>query len=74
MAYMAQEKKAKIAEALKLVVPKGWKYHLSVKNHSSICFTGTLPESLRLQSREEWLARFARHLSRWSCTALQDTL
>jgi hypothetical protein len=39
MAYMDQEKKAKIAETLKLVVPKGWKYHLSVKNHSVICFT-----------------------------------
>jgi hypothetical protein len=36
---MDQAKKAKIAEALKRVVPEGWKYHLSVKNHSGIQFT-----------------------------------
>jgi hypothetical protein len=36
MAYMNQEKKAKIAAALKNVVPKGWKYSLAVRNHSSI--------------------------------------
>ena len=36
MAYMNQEKKAKIAAALKTVVPKGWKYSLAVRNHSSI--------------------------------------
>ena len=36
MAYMNQEKKAKIAAALKLVVPKSWKYSLSVDNHSTI--------------------------------------
>jgi hypothetical protein len=39
MAYVNQEKKAKIAAALKLVVPKGWKYSLAVRNHSTICFT-----------------------------------
>jgi hypothetical protein len=39
MAYMDQAKKAKIAEALKRVVPEGWKYRLSVQNRSSICFT-----------------------------------
>lgn len=39
MAYMNQEKKAKIAEALKKVVPKGWKYTLSVHNHSTLNMT-----------------------------------
>lgn len=39
MAYMNQEKKAKIAAALKLVVPKSWKYSLSVHNHTTIIMT-----------------------------------
>jgi hypothetical protein len=39
MAYMSQEKKAKIAAALKLVVPKGWKYSLRVEHHSSLEMT-----------------------------------
>lgn len=41
MAYMNQEKKAEIAAALKLVVPQGWKYSLSVRNHSTIVMTIT---------------------------------
>ena len=39
MAHMNQEKKAKIAAALKKVVPAGWKYSLAVRNHSSIVMT-----------------------------------
>lgn len=39
MAYMSQEKKARIAAALKLVVPKGWKYSLAVRHHSTIVLT-----------------------------------
>lgn len=39
MAYMNQEKKAKIAAALKAVVPADWKYSLGVRHHSTICFT-----------------------------------
>lgn len=39
MAYVNQEKKAKIAEALKLVMPKGWKYTLAVRHHSTIVLT-----------------------------------
>jgi hypothetical protein len=39
MAYMNQEKKAIIAKALKAVVPKDWKYSLSVDNHSTIVMT-----------------------------------
>ena len=39
MAYVSTEDKAKIAEALKAVVPKNWKYTLSVDNHSTIVMT-----------------------------------
>ena len=39
MAHMNQEKKAKIAAALKQVVPAGWKYSLAVRHHSSIVMT-----------------------------------
>jgi hypothetical protein len=39
MAYVDQNKKAKIAAALKLVMPKGWKYSLAVRNHSTIICT-----------------------------------
>lgn len=39
MAYVDQQKKQKIAAALKLVVPAGWKYSLAVRNHSTIAMT-----------------------------------
>lgn len=40
MAYMNQEKKAKIAQALKPILKKfGVKGSLSVRNHSTICLT-----------------------------------
>lgn len=39
MAYINQDKKAKIAAALKPVMPKGWKYTLAVRNHSTIVLT-----------------------------------
>jgi len=39
MAYMNQEKKAKIATELKKVVPKGWKYSLAVRDRRSIEMT-----------------------------------
>lgn len=39
MAYMNQEKKKLINEALKKVVPENWKYSLRVHNHSSITMT-----------------------------------
>lgn len=39
MAYMNQEKKAKIAATLKQVMPKDWKYSLSVRNYSTIVMT-----------------------------------
>ncbi len=39
MAWMNQEKKTAIAARLKTVVPAGWKYSLSVYNHSTIVMT-----------------------------------
>ena len=41
MAYMDQATKTKIAAALKAVIPAGWKYSLSVSNHSTIVCTIT---------------------------------
>lgn len=38
MAYISQERKKVIAAALKRVVPAGWKYSLSIDNHSSLNF------------------------------------
>ena len=39
MAYVSKEKKAKIAAALKSAIPKGWKYSLAVRHHSTIVLT-----------------------------------
>lgn len=39
MAYVNQQKKAKITAALKNAVPKGWKYSLAVRHHSTIVMT-----------------------------------
>lgn len=41
MAYMDQKQKAVIAAELKRVMPKGWKYSLSVENHSTVVCTVT---------------------------------
>ena len=41
MAYMDQAKKAKIAAAVKEVMPAGWKYTLAVRHHSTIICTIT---------------------------------
>lgn len=39
MAYVSQEKKAKIKTALDKVMPKGWKWSLAVRHHSTIVLT-----------------------------------
>lgn len=39
MAYMNQERKARIAAELRKVVPAGWKYSLAVQNHSTLVMT-----------------------------------
>lgn len=36
MAYMSQERKKEIAAELKRVIPKGWKWTLAVRHHSTI--------------------------------------
>jgi hypothetical protein len=41
MAYMDQERKARLAAELKRVVPLGWKYTLAVRHHSTIVMTIT---------------------------------
>lgn len=41
MAYVDQNKKARIAAALKPVMPKDWKWSLAVQNHSTIVLTIT---------------------------------
>lgn len=39
MAYVSQDKKKEIAEILKFIMPKNWKYTLSVHNKSCIVLT-----------------------------------
>lgn len=46
MAYMNQEKKAKIAAALKLVMPKDWKYSLATERGSIILTIRSAPVDL----------------------------
>lgn len=63
MAWMNQEKKAKIAAELKKVVPKSWKYSLAVRNHSTLTMTiRSAPIDLAdgkdyVQVNEYWLDR-----------------
>lgn len=61
---MNQEKKAKIAAQLKLVVPKSWKYSLSVRNHSTICMT---IKSAPINLVEAYLSRDCSDDVRESC-------
>lgn len=39
MAYMSQEHKAKVNVALKSIIPNGYKWSLSVQNHSTLTLT-----------------------------------
>lgn len=39
MAHVGKSKKLKIAAALKLVMPQGWRYSLAVRHHSTIVCT-----------------------------------
>lgn len=53
MAYVSQELKKKIAGKLRNVVPDGWKYSLSVRNHSTLVMTISAgPESLCIKDGE----------------------
>lgn len=38
MAYITQQQKTAIGAELKKVVPKGWKYTLAIRDHSTIVF------------------------------------
>jgi hypothetical protein len=58
MAYMSQEKKAIIAAALKKVVPRDWKYSLSVHHHSSL--------TMRIRSAPVDLYRLHKQHENWS--------
>lgn len=69
MAWMNQEKKAKIASELKKVVPKGWKYSLRVRNHSTLVMTissapinllENSPDHRYLNVNTYWLDKFFR--------------
>ncbi len=59
MAYMNQEKKAKIAAALKKVVPAGWKYSLRVRHHSTLIMTVTAAP-LDFSGKVDWFEGKAR--------------
>jgi len=56
MAYVDQDKKAKIAVALKAVMPKGWKHTLAVRNHSTVVLTITAApfDLIRAMSGNDW--------------------
>lgn len=60
MAYMNQERKAIIAAKLKEVMPKGWKYSLGVRSHSTIVLTITsAPVDLMAEAKRVAEARQA---------------
>jgi hypothetical protein len=40
MAWMNQKRKAALAAGLKRVLPKGWKYSLAVRDHSTPAGSG----------------------------------
>ena len=63
MAYMSQEKKAKIAAELKTIIPKSWKWSLSVRHHSTLVLTiASAPVDLMGMLNEYWKAR---HSAPW---------
>lgn len=65
MAYMNQEKKAKIAAQLKKVVPAGWKYSLAVEHRSGIRMTISQAPSDLLGSIYECLQANSSEPVRW---------
>ncbi|UVX29505.1 hypothetical protein M5b_00253 [Klebsiella phage VLCpiM5b] len=58
MAYMNKEKKAKIVEAVKAVLPKGWKATFAIRHYSTIvCTIRSAPLDLKdafHRSRDDW--------------------
>lgn len=74
MAYMNQERKAKIVTNLKGVIPKDWKYSVAVRHHSTIVMTiaaapfdlmgimkAKADEEARLEGRESYLKDATYH-------------
>lgn len=61
MAYMSQEKKAKIAANLKKVMPKDWKYSLAVHHHSTIILTISAAPVDLIAHFNETCQKAARH-------------
>lgn len=58
MAYMNKEKKAKIVEAVKAVLPKGWKATFAIRHYSTIvCTIRSAPLDLKNafhRARDDW--------------------
>lgn len=58
MAYMNKEKKAKIVEAVKAVLPKGWKATFAIRHYSTIvCTIRSAPLDLKdafHRARDDW--------------------
>ena len=76
MAYMNQEKKAKIAAKLKEVVPPGWKYSLRVRDLSVLIMTISaapvdLVEGIR-PAKDGRPARDYFDVVKWSIEEIQD--
>lgn len=70
MAWVDQQKKARIAAELKKVMPKGWRYSLAVHHHSTLCLTiSAAPVDLialnirRPENKGAYLRLNAHHLS-----------
>lgn len=54
MAWVNQEKKAKIAEQLKSILPKPWKWSLSVRHHSTLVLKITAGPVDLLAGKIKW--------------------
>lgn len=54
MAWMNQEKKAKIAEQLKAILPRPWKWSLRVRHHSTLILTITAGPVDLLAGKIKW--------------------
>ncbi len=83
MAYMNKEKKAKIVEAVKAVLPKGWKATFAVRHYSTIVMTVQsapldLAETFQLSDWEKENSHFSinpyRPINRVKDIALRDSI
>ena len=72
MAYMNQERKAKLAANLKKVVPKGWKYSLAVDNYSTIVMTISEAPVDILEAMYQFKLKNPRHAGRFEPIEKRD--